>query len=231
MIVDSMESQEPRFEVLRPLGTGATARVDLVRLLAPWDGLPTGSELAVKALLPALQHEPAAHAAFRSEHDAARTVRDPSLVRVLHHGMRAGLPYLLLQYVPGRSLRERLEQEGPLPEPLVRSLGGDLARALALLHQQGLVHGDVKPENVRFDENGRAVLLDLGFARRSRGAEPQSDAGSLAYLSPERARGEGAGPASDVFALGVVLYELATGLHPFGRRKRHAHPLTRGSSS
>jgi serine/threonine protein kinase len=77
----------------------------------------------------------------------------------------------------------------------------------------------VKPENVRLDEEGRAVLLDLGFARRAlpeAGGEPRRDAGSLAYLSPERVRGEAAGPPADVFALGLVLYELATDVHPFG---------------
>ena len=213
--MDHAPLPEPRLEVLRPLGSGATARVDLVRLLEPWNGLPAGTELAKKTLASALEHEPGARAALRQEAEAGSVARSPSLVRVLHAGEDSGRPYLLLSYVPGRSLRELADADGPLPEPLVRALGTGLARALAELHRHGFVHGDVKPENARLDAQGRAVLLDLGFARRAHAAGEGSSAGSLAYLSPERARGEPAQPAADVFALGVVLYELCTGVHPF----------------
>ncbi len=229
-----MVRTEPRFEVLRQLGAGATARVELVRLLEPFAGLPLGAELACKTLATAPEHEDAARAAFRAEAAAAAEVSAPSLVRVLHQGESAGRPYLLLQYVPGRTLRAVLEEDGPLAEPRLRALGVDLAAALAALHARGLVHGDVKPENVRLDEEGRAVLLDLGFARRARAdstSAPRGDAGSLAYLSPERVRGEAATPASDVFALGLVLYELATGLHPFGHARAKARLLGHISSS
>src|SRR5262245_61857587 len=123
MIVDRMQRTEPRFEVLRPLGAGATARVELVRLLEPLGSLDAGAELARKTLAAPLEHEAAARAAFAAEAAAAAEVRDPSLVRVLHHGEQDGKPYLLLQYVPGRSLREVLDQDGPMPEPLLRSLG------------------------------------------------------------------------------------------------------------
>lgn len=242
MIVDSMKSTEPRFEVVRPLGRGATGQVELVRLREPFAGLPAGAELALKTLATAPEHEHAARAAFRAEAAAAAEVRAPSLVRVLHHGERTGQPYILMQYVPGRMLREVLEQDGPLPEPRLRALGADLARALSALHARGLVHGDVKPENARLDEEGCAVLLDLGFSRRARGnlarraqsesaREPRGDAGSLAYLSPERVRGEPVGSAADVFALGVVLYELATGRHPFGSKGSKARLLGRVSTS
>ncbi len=231
MIEDSVQAHEPRFEVLQPIGSGATARVELVRLTAPFAGFPAGSELALKTLAREFAGEPAARAAFREEAEAARAVRDPSLVRVVHEGERDGRPFLLLQYVPGPTLRELLERDGPLSEPRLRPLGAQLARALALLHARGFVHGDVKPENVRLDGEGRAVLLDLGFARAARpGGERASQAGSLAYLSPERIRGESADASSDVFALGIVLYELATGVHPFGRGKPRPHALARGSS-
>jgi len=240
MIDERMKGTEPvtdpgpRFEVVRPLGAGATGAVDLVRLLEPFAGLPLGAELARKTLAAQPEHEDGARAAFRAEAAASAEVRAPSLVRVLFQGERSGRPYLLMQYVPGRTLREVLEQDGPLPEPRLRALGVDLAAALAALHAHGLVHGDVKPENVRLDDEGRAVLLDLGFARRARAdarREPLADAGSLAYLSPERVRGESAAPAADVFALGVVLYELATGVHPFGSNRSKARLLGRISTS
>jgi serine/threonine-protein kinase len=235
MIDDPMDRTEPRFEVVRPLGAGATAEVELVRLLEPFAGLPVGAELACKRPAAGERDAEALRAAFRAESAAAAAVTAPTLVRLVHHGERDGRPYLLLQYVPGRTLRELLEQDGPLPEPRLRTLGADLAGALAALHAHGLVHGDVKPENARLDEEGRVVLLDLGFARRVRAGRPGpdprgADAGSLAYLAPERVRGEEAGPAADVFALGIVLYELATGLHPFTPASRRA-ALGRHSTS
>jgi serine/threonine protein kinase len=208
---------EPRFERIRRLGEGATATVDLARLTEPFAGLPTGAAVAVKTLGSHRAGSAEARAAFRAEAEAGMVVHDPSLVRVLHHGEASdgkSAPYLLLSYVPGPTLREMLA-EGPLPEPLVRSVGAELASALAALHAAGLVHGDVKPENVRLDEEGRAVLLDLGFASRLSETESRRDAGSLAYLSPERVRGGPPSAAADVFALGITLYEVATGIHPF----------------
>jgi len=231
MIVDSMTSPLPPLEVLRPLGSGATAKVELVRLSAPFSGLPAGTELALKTLAPELVSVPSAHAAFATEVAAASAVRAPSLVELVHHGEHEGRPYLLLSYVPGKSLRELVDQGGPVPEPALRAIASELADALAALHAAGLSHGDVKPENVRLDAAGRAVLLDLGFARRSRGEESRPEAGSLAYLAPERARGGSSTAAADVFALGVVLYELATGLHPFAHGKYMALLAGRISSS
>src|SRR5688572_10284448 len=233
MIDDAMDGTEPRFEVVRPLGAGATAKVELVRLAQPFAGLPAGTELACKTPEERNGSDAAVRAAFRAEREAAAEVSAPSLVRLVHHGERGGRPYLLLQYVPGRTLRELLEQDGALPEPRLRKIGAELAGALAALHTHRLVHGDVKPENARLDEEGRAVLLDLGFARRlreGRSGPAPADAGSLAYLSPERVRGESAGPAADVFALGIVLYELATGLHPFAPATRRAALLRRSTS-
>jgi len=213
--VHSVTAMEPRFERLRLVGEGATGRVELARLLETFGDLEAGHHVAVKTLT---RHDDAdAREAFRAEAEAGRLCDDPSLACVLFDGEdEEGRPYLLLPYVPGRTLREALA-EGPLPEPLVRSVGAQLAGALATLHAAGLVHGDVKPENVRIDDQGRAVLLDLGFARRRpAGGESGKTRGSLAYLAPETVRGTQPDAEADVFALGVVLYELATGVHPFG---------------
>jgi len=217
----SDEAVPPLLEGLELVGVGSTARVERARLGRPFAGLPAGSQVAVKTLHEELRGDAELESAFRAEAEAARGVDVPTLVQVFYHGRheggeRDGLSYLVLSYVPGRTLREVLEQEGALPEPLLRHVGAKLAQALAALHEKNLVHGDVKPENVRLDAEGRAVLLDLGFARRAQEAGPLSGAGSLPYLSPERVRGESATMAADVFALGVVLYELATGFHPFG---------------
>ncbi len=239
MITGSVEAPEPRFERRKTLGTGASAHVELVRLLDEHGSLPEGTEVARKTLHPKLREDPAATRALFSEADIAAAVRDPSLVRVLHRGKGPDGPYLLLSFVEGRSLRELIETDGPLPEPAVRAIARELAGALATLAEAGYAHGDLKPENVRLDAAGRAVLLDLGFARRLEDASAgQPGAGSLAYLSPERAQGAPPGPEADVFALGVLVYELATGVHPFGyipqagaRPRRIASSLGFGSSS
>ena len=121
---------------------------------------------------------------------------------------------LLLDYLPGESLREALDARGALPEPLVRHIGRQLTGALHNLHGSGFVHGDVKPENARLDEHGQATLLDLGFARGI-GDTERPAAGSLPYLSLERRRGGPPSVSADVFALGVVLYELLCVRRPF----------------
>ncbi|MBK7645419.1 MAG: protein kinase [Planctomycetes bacterium] len=232
----------PRFRLDRELGTGTSGRVWHGVLLEESGGAPAGTELAVKYLHPRLENDAAALDAFETEARAGLAARHPGLVEVLGSGRDAKGHCLLMRFVEGRSLREVLREEGALPEPRVRSIGKQIAGALAALHAAGYLHGDLKPENIRLDAQGHAVLLDLGFARAIEAGGsvvrrgPAPGAGSLPYLSPEQARGEPASLASDVFALGVVLYEIATGLHPFALRAREGtpaspHPLLEGSGS
>ncbi|MBM3978225.1 MAG: hypothetical protein FJ299_14715, partial [Planctomycetes bacterium] len=155
---------------VRELGRGATARVDLVVAEQPFTSdagltVRAGTELARKRALSTGATAPDLHAEAR----AARAARHPSLIDVLAEGRDEQGPYLLLNYVPGLTLRDLQLQQGPQPEPLLRTLGAQLYEALAALHAAGIAHGDVKPENIRLGPDGRAVLLDLGFAHR---AEP-----------------------------------------------------------
>ncbi|MFT7076014.1 MAG: tetratricopeptide (TPR) repeat protein [Planctomycetota bacterium] len=120
----------------------------------------------------------------------------------------------MLDLIPGASVDELIQVEKELPEPLVRSIGASIARALSSLHAAGWVHGDVKPANIRLDSSGRAILVDLGFARRTgSGGAPL---GTPGYLAPERTTGGPPRASADLFALGVTLYELLTGEHPAG---------------
>jgi len=144
-------------------------------------------------------------------------VHHPGLLRVVWSGTDSKGPVLVTEYVHGQTLRENLEESGRLPEPLVRAVAAQVGGALAALHAAGYSHGDVKPENVRMDSTGHAVLLDLGFAQRG-AAKDALHSGSLAYLAPERTRGRGPSGPSDVFALGLMLFELATSQHPFPAR-------------
>ncbi len=227
----------PRIELGDEIGAGASGRVWRARLLEPAGGLPAGSDVALKRLHPHLSADARATRAFAAEIEAASAVQHPGLVRLVQHGMDEIGPYLLTEYVPGQTLERLLVEQGALSEPLLRSVAVQLAGGLAALHAAGWIHGDVKLENMRLDARGRAVLLDLGFARRRTppgGKRPRSadgpypedssvelaqagefNPGSIPYLAPERARGEAGDERSDVFSLGVTLFELATGAHPF----------------
>ena len=240
-----MAVKVPRFEVDRTLGSGSTGEVLHGHLLEDCDDLPAGSEVAVKYLHASLSEERHATLAFEREAETALTVRDPGLVRAVAAGEDDRGRFIVMEYVPGQTLREVLRERGPLPEPTLRSVATQVAGGLAALHERGYVHGDVKPENIRLGSDGRAVLVDLGFARRtsastdrSESAPPSAEArgsgtrgaGTLLYSAPERIRGEAGRASSDVFALGLVLYELATGAHPFARESSLSAESSRHSS-
>ena len=125
---------------------------------------------------------------------------------------------MALEWLHGGTLEERLTQ-GPLPPDETRRIARGIAAGLAHLHDRGLVHRDLKPANVLFDEEGRPKLADFGLARRVAGAGTLTEAGTVlgtaAYLSPEQAGAEPAGPASDVYSFGVILFRMLTGVLPF----------------
>lgn len=217
----------PEVVLCEPLGEGRTSRVWRGRLESPFDGMGAGTEVAIKILRPELLHEPDARETLSFEREVSRSVHHPALARARYHSPKgptppleydgpdpaadanAPRPWLLLDLIPGSSLDEYIAAETAIPEPLVRAMGVRLAKALAAMHAAGWVHGDVKPENVRLDEEGRAVLVDLGFARRAGSAT--APLGTPGYVAPERARGGPPSASSDVFALGCLLYEAATG--------------------
>ena len=144
----------------------------------------------------------------------------PYVPRFVAAGDLHTTPFLVMEEVRGRSLGDWRDR-APLPEDEVVRMGAELADALASLHEQDTVHHDLKPENVIVRDDGRVVLLDFGFAHHARypdllGEESQFEAGSAGYVSPEQLRGRRGDPRSDLFALGAMLYELATGELPFG---------------
>lgn len=130
----------------------------------------------------------------------------------------ADRPWIATEFVDGPTLQEAVSQGGPLDVEALRALVRDLARALAEIHTAGVVHRDLKPSNVLMSSNG-AWVIDFGIARAADASgltTTGSVAGSAAYMSPEQAMSESVGPASDIFALGSVLYFAATGRSPFG---------------
>jgi len=149
-----------------------------------------------------------------------RRLSGPHVPRFIAAGDLANIPYIAMAFVAGRSLAEVIAQ-APLPAAEVARIGGEVAVALADLHRQGVTHLDLKPENVMLTEHG-AVLLDFGLARHAElpdllGAESTLPMGTAAYMAPEQVLGDRSDPASDIFALGCILYQLACGEEPFGR--------------
>jgi tRNA A-37 threonylcarbamoyl transferase component Bud32 len=207
-----------RYEVEAELGRGAMGVVYLAhdprvrrRLAVKTYTLPAGLE-------PARERE--YQERFLREAQTAGGLDHPAIVTIYDAGddPAAGGPYIAMEYVPGCNLRDLLQRRGRLPAPEVARMGAALADALQAAHAAGIVHRDVKPANILVrEEDGAAKIADFGVARppRSHLTRSGQSIGSPAYMSPEQVRGQPVDGRSDLFSLGVVLYEALTGRRPF----------------
>lgn len=175
--------------------------------------------VAIKVLAPALAAGSVARVRFLREARAAAAVNHEHVVAIHAVGEEKGLPYLVMQYVAGRSLQARLDATGPLAPQEVLRVGSQAAYGLAAAHSQGLIHRDVKPGNILLENSvERVKLTDFGLARAADATDvtrPGVVAGTPEFMAPEQARGERLDPRADLFALGTVLYAMATGVSPF----------------
>jgi len=159
-------------------------------------------------------------ARFRTEAEAVARLHDPGIVQIYEVGEQAGCPYLALEFVGGGSLAQRLDG-GPVPPRRAAQLLLDLARAVQHAHEQGIVHRDLKPANILLTEAGAAKIADFGLAKLLDAEQGHTHTGAVlgspSYMAPEQAAGRvrAIGPATDVYALGAILYELLTGRPPF----------------
>lgn len=196
----------------RLLGQGGMALVYLGR------DLRTRREVALKTLRLEYRHDPETRARFRREARTMAFLKHSNVARVYDLYEDADGPWAILEYVPGRSLKEIVRDEGPLGPARTSTVLDQIASALAHLHAHGLVHLDVKPQNLLMTSDGTVKLIDFGLAQ-SAGERQESIGGSTfgtaAYLSPEQACGEPVDATTDVYALGCVVYELLTGRPPF----------------
>ncbi|HKC77464.1 MAG TPA: serine/threonine-protein kinase, partial [Gaiellaceae bacterium] len=169
--------------------------------------------VALKMLSPAADLE-----RFRREARALAGLAHENVMRLFDYGEDAAGPYMALEWLPGGTLEDRLAA-GAVPPAEAERIAHGLASGLAHLHSRGLVHRDLKPANVLFDEEQRPKLGDFGLVRHAVGSGTLTEAGTLlgtaAYISPEQATGEPAGPASDVYSFGVILFRMLTGALPF----------------
>ncbi len=201
------------YRIKRVIGRG---RMGIV-----FEGTQDGGEpVALKVVTTELSQDEVFLRRFRREVKAAQKIDHPNVVPVLADGEEHGLPYLVQRLIPGGSLADRIENSGPLElEPAVRMLAA-AADGIDALHGAGLVHRDIKPANILLDGD-TPYVSDFGLAKDSQASNltrPGQALGSLDYMSPEQIRGEDVSPATDIYALGCVMFECLLGTPPFGGR-------------
>jgi hypothetical protein len=217
------------YEIVAPIGAGGMGEVYRAR------DTRLGREVAIKVLPPALADDPDALARFDREARAVAALNHPNILALHDIGTDNGVAHAVMELLEGETLGKRLES-GPPPPRKVLEWAAQLARGLAAAHDRGIVHRDLKPENIFLTRDGRIKILDFGIARRNQAdadvdrslttkTHPGQFIGTPAYASPEQVLGEPATPHSDLFAFGVLLYELLTGTHPF-RRETLAETMT-----
>ena len=189
-------------------GMGEVRRAHDVRL---------GREVAIKFLRGDLAADPGVRGRFDDEARAAARLGHPNAVTVFDFGEHHGDPYIVMESLPGHTLADALA-DGALPEERVRRIASDVLGALGAAHDLGIVHRDVKPANILFAADGTAKVADFGIAKSTEGLDHTATGqviGTAAYLAPERLEGKPAVPQSDLYAVGVVLYEALAGRKPF----------------
>ena len=176
-------------------------------------------EVALKVLREHYAHDEGFVERFRREAKNAAALNHPSIVQVYDRGRdKDGTYYMAMEYVPGGTLKNRICQGRPLEPGEAARIGSRVAEALSVAHDRSIVHRDIKPQNVLLDASAEAKVADFGIARAANSetmTETNLVLGTTAYMSPEQLRGDRVGPASDLYSLGVVLYETLTGELPF----------------
>ena len=220
------------YEIIAPLGAGGMGEVYRAR------DTSLRRDVAIKVLPDHWSRDPGRLHRFELEAQATAALNHPNIVSIFHVGQHDGCPYIVTELLQGETLRDRLRR-GPMRPREACDCGIDIARGLAAAHDAGIVHRDLKPENLFLTKDGRLKILDFGLAKLTQ-PEPAADgttatlpphtepgqvSGTVGYMAPEQVRGHAADPRSDIFAFGVVLYEMLTGKRAF-RKATSAETLS-----
>ncbi|MBI2983914.1 MAG: serine/threonine protein kinase [Chloroflexi bacterium] len=201
---------DQRYRIVEPIGVGGSSQV----YLAYDESLRR--DVAVKVLDAQAASDPGLRKLFVREAQALAKLSHPNVVGVHDVGEVDGLPYIVMEHLPGLSLKQRIERDGPLSVAEAVRLATEIANGLSFAHSRGIVHADMKPSNILLTDDGRAKIADFGIARM-----PQEDASTpqlfatAMYVAPERVEGKPLSPQSDIYGLGLVLYEMLVGRPPF----------------
>src|SRR5437899_890156 len=208
-LIDSLF--DGRYRIVRKLGTGGMANVYLA------EDQELGRRVAIKILDDRHASDEQFVERFRREAKNAAGLSHPNIVSIYDRGEAVGTYYIAMEFLDGRSLKELIVSRGPAPVSVAIDYARQILGALRFAHRNGIVHRDIKPHNVLVDSEGRLKVTDFGIARA--GASQMTEAGSIIgtaqYLSPEQAKGAPVDQTSDLYSVGVVLYELLTGVVPF----------------
>src|SRR5271156_3531799 len=202
-----------RYELSNQVARGGTAQVYLAR------DLLLDRPVALKVLFPELSTDATFVERFRREAQAAANLSHPNIVPVFDWGQSDSTYFIVMEYVDGEALSSIIKTQAPLEPHQAASIAADIAKALTYAHRHGVVHRDVKPGNVLIASDGQVKVTDFGIARAIGRDESVTQTGlvmgTATYFSPEQAQGLGVDGRSDVYSLGVVLYEMVTGRPPF----------------
>src|SRR5213595_2319033 len=200
-----------RYRIVRKLGAGGMANVYLA------EDQELGRQVAIKILDGRHAADNSFIERFRREAKNAAGLSHPNIVSIYDRGEAEGTYYIAMEYLAGRSLKELIVSRGPTPVRIAIDYTRQILAAIGYAHRHGIVHRDIKPHNVVVDSDGRLKVTDFGIARS--GASQMTEVGSIIgtaqYLSPEQAKGAPVDQRSDLYSVGVVLYELLTGVVPF----------------
>src|SRR5947207_50453 len=201
-----------RYRIEQEIARGGMAEVYLAR------DESLNRQVALKALFPEFAREPSFVERFRREAQAAANLNHPNIVGIYDWGQEDGTYFIVMEYVEGRSLRDLIRSEGLIDPGRAADITAEIASALAFAHRSGVVHRDVKPGNVLITPQGNVKVTDFGIARAGASdglTQTGSVMGTATYFSPEQAQGLPVDGRSDVYSLGIVLYEMVTGVVPF----------------
>ena len=213
-----------RYKIIKLLGEGGMGAVYKAQ------DLELERELALKVVRPELSNNPEILQRFKQELILARQVTDRNIIRIFDLGEAQGIKFITMEYVEGQNLHQLLRQRGKLEVAEAVNIMEQVAAGLAAAHREGIIHRDLKPGNIMRDLNGRVVVMDFGLARTISGdgmTRTGAMLGTMEYMSPEQAQGKDLKASSDIFTVGLILYELLAGVTPFHAESAIASLLLR----